>query len=62
MRCKTTTANLKVMSGKKHNSNSNLKPTQGEQDGGGVGGRSTSLSTDTPGMHLQTQKCMQNTS
>ena len=33
-----------------------------EQDGGGVGGRGVSLSKDTSGIHLQTQKCMQNTS
>ena len=31
----------------------------GEQDGGGVGGHGVHLSTDTSGMHLQTQKCMQ---
>ena len=44
MRCKTSTADLKVMNGKKHDSNSNLKTTQREQDDGGVGGHGVHLS------------------
>ena len=32
------------------------------RDGGGVGGRGVHLFTDTTGIHLQTQNCMQNTS
>ena len=44
MRCETSTADLKVMNGKKHDSNSNLKTTQGEQDGGRVGGHGVHLS------------------
>ena len=32
------------------------------QDGGGVGGHGVHLSTNTSGIHLQTQKCMQNIS
>ena len=44
MRCETSTADLKVMNGKKHYSNSNLKTTQGEQDGGRVGGHGIHLS------------------
>ena len=33
-----------------------------EQDGGGVDGCGIHLSTDTSRIHLQTQKCIQNTS
>ena len=43
-----------------------LKPLKkkvlGEQDGGGVGGHGIHLSTDTSGIHLQTQEYIQNTS
>ena len=42
---------------------SSKSPQIGEQDGGGVRWMwSTSLSMDTSGIHLQTKKCMQNTS
>ena len=37
-----------------------IKPRR-EQEGGGGGGHAV-LSTDTSGVHLQTQKCMRNTS
>ena len=51
MRCETSTADLKVMNGKKHDSNSNLKTTQGEQDGGRVGGHAIHLSPWTHQEH-----------